>query len=134
MPILLGMINLNEVIPYVILWIPWFISLYGIYSGLKHGVMREYRRNEYTELGDSDRPNRYSYRNTQPISFWALFVFQIIILILVPIGTYFGIKHRLKTLREDAQQNENVHLYHTNNHTICITPRRVEGVNPLVTR
>ena len=73
----IGMIDLNEVMPYVIIWIAWLIALFGVRNAFVNGKVRNYKR------------------INQPIIFWLWTTFYISTLILVPVGTFVGIKHRL---------------------------------------
>lgn len=85
--------DLNEIMPVVLFSIPWFMALFEVRRGLRTGRMREYLRSDYTE-DNTDRPAKYCHRTREPKTFWCLFAFYVVILMLIPIGIAVALLRR----------------------------------------
>lgn len=84
MTTILSSFDLNELMPFVILFVVWYMVLFQIRKGLKHGVMDEHRRSS----SESVEPNtRTTTKKDEPWNFRFLFAFYVILAFLVPILT-----------------------------------------------
>ncbi|MCA9052889.1 MAG: hypothetical protein KDA75_03585 [Planctomycetaceae bacterium] len=77
--------DLNQLLPLLLFTLPWIIAVLEIRRGLKTGRMREYLRRDSSEDA-SDFPAKYCSRAREPRTFWCLFAFYVLILLLVPLG------------------------------------------------
>ena len=74
-----------DVIPYLIFLIPLYIAVREVRRGLKSGEMIWFRR----AAGSGDEavgepPSKTCRKENQPKTFWSLFVFYCLIIIIVP--------------------------------------------------
>ena len=86
--------DLNRVLPLVLLTIPWLLAVVELRRGVRTGRMREYLRTEYTEV-PNERSPKYCDRRREPRTFWCLFAFYTAVLVLIPVGMVFAIVRRL---------------------------------------
>ena len=84
---------IDELVPFVLFSLPWFMAVFEIRRGLTRGELREYHRRDYSE-DDHGRPSRYCRRSEEPKTFWCLFAFYVIVTVLIPIGMVYAITHQ----------------------------------------
>lgn len=85
-------INLNEVMPFVLLWIPWILAVRELRNHFRHGYMTEYLRRSSEDMRDN--ATRTTTAAQHPISYRLLFVFYAAITIGVPILTFYVLYSR----------------------------------------
>lgn len=77
-----------DIVPYLIILLALYIAVREVRRGLRTGTMVWYRRGAGS--GDEtveDSPPNISQRDEQPKTFWSLFVFYCLIIVLAPIMT-----------------------------------------------
>ena len=79
----------EQIVAMILFTIPWLIALYQLYQGITQGKMREFRKNETKD----DLPVRYCFRAKEPKTFWCLFAFYLLIVVLVPVGMIYAMTH-----------------------------------------
>ena len=86
--------DLNELMPFAVMTIPWLMAVFELRRGLRTGRMREYLRSEATEL-PNERAPKYCDRDTEPRTFKWLFAFYAAVAVLVPTGIAVVVVRRL---------------------------------------
>ena len=85
-------INLNEVMPFILFWIPWILAVRELRNHFRHGYMTEYLRRSSEDFRDN--ATRTTTAAQHPISYRLLFVFYSAIVIAVPILTVYVLYSR----------------------------------------
>ena len=81
-------INLNEVMPFIVLWIPWIIAVRELYRHFRHGRMTEYFR-KGSDPVDDQPATKFIMPEQHPISYRLLFALYCCVGILVPVATIY---------------------------------------------
>ena len=80
--------DLNEIVPFILFWIPWLMAVRELHSHFTKGRMREYLR----KSSEDDREaTRRTTAAQHPISYRMLFAFYMAIAVGVPILTVYVI-------------------------------------------
>ena len=98
----------DELLPYFLFALPWFMVVSQMIKGLKTGTMREYLRSDYQEEG-SGRGPKYLSREESPVGFWCLFGFYTLIAIIVPVGMVYAITHPREEPKPNPGSNPGEH-------------------------
>ena len=73
--------DLNKIMPFILLWIPWCMAVREIVRHFQHGEMREYLRRS----SEDDREGtRRTTPAAHPISYRLLLIFYAAVALLVP--------------------------------------------------
>ena len=71
-----------EVVPYLLMLIPWAMAVREIFRGMRHGELTEYLRKSSES---DDRAWRICRRDAEPWAFRILFAFYAIVAVVVPV-------------------------------------------------
>ena len=83
--------DLNEVAPFVLFWIPWIMAVCEIHRHFRHGHMREYLRRS----SEDDRSGtRITTPAQHPVSYRLLLAFYGVIALGVPVLTVYVLNTR----------------------------------------
>lgn len=80
--------NLNELMPFILLWIPWVLAIRELHSHFRYGRMTEYLRRGADPVDDQPA-TRTTTPAQNPISYRLLLVFYLVVAILVPALTAY---------------------------------------------
>ncbi len=84
--------NLNEIMPFVLLWIPWLLAMRELYNHFRHAHMTEYLRR--SSENDVNSATRKTTAAQHPFSYRLLFLFYAGVAILVPVLTVYVLHTR----------------------------------------
>lgn len=87
-----------DIVPYIIFAIPWFIAVRGVLSGLRKGEMTEHLRRGSGPENNGDETTRTSRKKDEPKSYWALFIFYCLIIVMVPVLIGYSILSKMGAL------------------------------------
>ncbi len=73
-----------DIFPYIILFIPLFMAIQQIRSGLKYGEMQWFKRGAGSGSGTGEPKPGIARKDEQPKTFWSLFIFYCLIIATVP--------------------------------------------------
>ena len=79
----LNRIDLNKLMPFLIIAIPWVMVVRELFRGLTYGEMVEYLRRS-SEFHDA-KTTRVCYKDKEPVAFWLLYFEYSVIAVLVPL-------------------------------------------------
>lgn len=78
--------DLNKIMPFLLLWIPWGMAVRELARHVQHGEMREYLRKSSEDHREATRRTTLA---RHPISYRLLLVFYSAITLLVPALTAY---------------------------------------------
>jgi len=73
-----------DIFPYIIFFIPLFIAIQQIRSGLKYGEMQWFKRGAGSGDGTDEPYPGTVCKDEHPKTFWSLFIFYCLIIAAVP--------------------------------------------------
>jgi len=81
-------INLNEVMPFILLWLPWVMAVREVCRHYRYGHMTEYLRRGADPVDDQPT-TRTTTPARHPVSYRLLLIAYCLVGILVPVLTVY---------------------------------------------